>query len=444
MLVSMHVPEIIAKKRDGAVLTAEEIAFFIEGYTSGVIPDYQAAALLMAIYLRGMSADETAALTAAMARSGQQLDLTELPSALDKHSTGGVGDKTSLIVVPLLAAAGVPVCKMSGRGLGHTGGTLDKLEAIPGFSVERTAEQMLAQVKEVGACIVGQTLTLAPADKKLYALRDATATVACLPLIVSSILSKKLAGGAPAFLFDVKVGSGALMKTEAEAVALAEALVAGSVANGRQATALVTDMSQPLGRTIGNALEVREAKELLTNPSQAEPRLRELCLVLAGQGIALARGVSVAEGHHQAESVLESGAAARVWDALVAAQGGERDAPLPTAAVVHEIAAPISGFVQRIETQALGELVVRLGGGRARKEDVIDPGVGVELLVTLGTWVTAGQVVARVHAHDRASALAGEAEVLAALRVGTESVPAPLLVLYSVTPGTKQAVKIRV
>ena len=275
MLVSMHVPEIIAKKRDGAVLTAEEIAFFIEGYTSGVIPDYQAAALLMAIYLRGMSTQETAALTAAMARSGQQLDLSEFPGALDKHSTGGVGDKTSLIVVPILAAAGVPVCKMSGRGLGHTGGTLDKLEAISGLSVERSAEQMLTQVRAIGACIVGQTATLAPADKKLYALRDATATVACLPLIVSSILSKKLAGGAPAFLFDVKVGSGALMKTEAEAVALAEALVAGSVANGRRATALVTDMSQPLGRTIGNALEVQEASALLTNPAQAEPRLRE-------------------------------------------------------------------------------------------------------------------------------------------------------------------------
>ncbi|WP_395088679.1 thymidine phosphorylase [Armatimonas sp.] len=418
MLVSMHVPEIIAKKRDGAVLTAEEIAFFIEGYTSGVIPDYQAAALLMAIYLRGMSADETAALTAAMARSGQQLDLTELPGALDKHSTGGVGDKTSLIVVPILAAAGVPVCKMSGRGLGHTGGTLDKLEAIRGLSVERSAEQMLAQVRAIGACIVGQTATLAPADKKLYALRDATATVACLPLIVSSILSKKLAGGAPAFLFDVKVGSGALMKTEAEAVALAEALVAGSVANGRRATALVTDMSQPLGRTIGNALEVQEASALLKSPALAEPRLRELCLLLAAHGIALAQGVALEEGQRRAQSALESGAARHVWEALVAAQGAESGAPLPQAPYSELVAATEAGYLQRIDAQALGELVVRLGGGRVRKEDTIDPAVGLELFIQVGDPVALGQTLARVHARNTEAANAAKGEVIAALEIG--------------------------
>ena len=432
MLVSMHVPEIIAKKRDGAVLTAEEIAFFIDGYTNGMIPDYQAAALLMAIYLRGMGADETAALTAAMARSGQQLDLTELPGALDKHSTGGVGDKTSLIVVPILAAAGVPVCKMSGRGLGHTGGTLDKLEAIPGFSVERTAEQMLAQVRAIGACIVGQTVALAPADKKLYALRDATATVACLPLIVSSILSKKLAGGAPAFLFDVKVGSGALMKTKAEAVALAEALVAGSVANGRRATALVTDMSQPLGRTIGNALEVQEASALLTNPARAEPRLRELCLLLAAHGIALAQGVALEEGQRRAQSVLESGAARRVWEALVAAQGGDISAPLPRAPTREPIVATKAGYLQCIDTQALGELVVRLGGGRVRKEEAIDPSVGLELFIKVGDPVVLGQTLARVHARDTEAAQAAQAEVLAALEIGRSRVHVPPLVLHCI------------
>ncbi len=432
MLVSMHVPEIIAKKRDGAVLTAEEIAFFIEGYTSGVIPDYQAAALLMAIYLRGMNTQETAALTAAMARSGQQLDLTELPEALDKHSTGGVGDKTSLIVVPILAAAGVPVCKMSGRGLGHTGGTLDKLEAISGLSVERSAEQMLAQVRAIGACIVGQTATLAPADKKLYALRDATATVACLPLIVSSILSKKLAGGAPAFLFDVKVGSGALMKTTAEAVALAEALVAGSVANGRRATALVTDMSQPLGRTIGNALEVQEASALLTNPAQAEPRLRELCLLLAAHGIALAQGVALGEGQRRAQSALESGAARRVWEALVAAQGGDISAPLPQAPTREPIVATKAGYLQCIDTQALGELVVRLGGGRVRKEEAIDPSVGLELFIKVGDPVTLGQTLARVHARDTEAAQAAQAEVIAALEIGRSLGHVPPLILHCI------------
>lgn len=418
--------DILAKKRDGGALTGAELAFFIDGYTQGSVPDYQAAALLMAIYLRGMDTAETAALTLAMARSGEQLDLAEFPGALDKHSTGGVGDKTSLIVVPILAAAGVPVCKMSGRGLGHTGGTLDKLEAIPGFSVERTVEQMLGQVRAVGACIVGQTAQLAPADKKLYALRDATATVACLPLIVSSILSKKLAGGAPAFLFDVKVGSGALMKSDTDALALAEALVAGARASGRTACALVTDMSQPLGRTIGNALEVAEAAALLAAPSQAEPRLKELCLTLAAQGIALVQGGSLEAGRRRATEVLESGEARRVWDALVRAQGGDPTAPLPQAPVVREVRALAAGTLRAVETQALGEVVVRLGGGRSRKEDTIDPAVGLEMLVTVGESVE-GRVLARVHAADSAAAALAEQGVRAALEI--DAGPAEVLPL---------------
>ncbi len=423
--------EIIAKKRDGATLTPAEIGCFVEGYTQGTIPDYQAAALLMAIYIRGMSTDETAALTAAMAHSGLQLDLSDLPGALDKHSTGGVGDKASLIVVPILAAAGVPVCKRSGRGLGHTGGTLDKLEAISGMSVALSPEQMLAQVRTVGACLAGQTETLAPADKKLYALRDATATVACLPLIVSSILSKKLAGGAPAFLFDVKVGSGALMKTQADALALAEALVAGAEANGRRATALVTDMSQPLGRMIGNALEVQEATELLAMPTKAESRLLELCLTLAGHGIALAQEISLREGRQRAESVLESGEAKRVWESLVRAQGGNPDAPLPKAPVVREVRLKRHGYLQCVQTQALGETVVRLGGGRVRKEDLVDPAVGMEVLVQVGEQIV-GQPVARIHASDEASAHRAEAEIIAALELGPRQAKVLELVLQVV------------
>jgi pyrimidine-nucleoside phosphorylase len=432
----MHILEIIAKKRDGAALSAAEITFFVDGYTRGAVPDYQAAALLMAIYLQGMDGQETAALTAAMAGSGQQLDLSDLPQALDKHSTGGVGDKTSLIVVPILVAAGVPVCKMSGRGLGHTGGTLDKLEAISGLRVTLSPEQMRAQVHSVGACLAGQTETLAPADKKLYALRDATATVACLPLIVSSILSKKLAGGAPSFLFDVKVGSGALMKTQVEALALAEALVAGSTANGRRAVALVTDMSQPLGRTIGNALEVKEALELLVSPESAEPRLLELCLRLAAEGISLAQGSSVEAGREKAESSLKSGAARDKFQAIIAAQGGNLALGLPEAPTVVPVTASVAGTIQAMETQALGELVVRLGGGRATKDAQIDPAVGLELHVAVGQRVEAGQTLAFVHARNPEAA----EQAAATARAAISMTPAP----QEAPPLIHQIVKLRV
>jgi len=415
----MRIQEIIAKKRDGHALTAEEIAFFI----TEEIPDYQTAALLMAIYLRGMDTAETAALTTAMAHSGRMLDLSAFPGALDKHSTGGVGDKASLIVVPLLAAVGVPICKMSGRGLGHTGGTLDKLEAIAGLSVEQTPEQMRAQVRAVGACLVGQTADLAPADKKLYALRDATATVASLPLIVSSILSKKLAGGAPAFLFDVKVGDGALMKTEAEGAALAQALVAGAAASGRRAVALLTDMDQPLGRTVGNALEVAEAIEVLTTPQSADPRLVSLCLTLAAEGLALAQAVFLAEATERVSTALQSGAARERFAALVAAQGGdvsvvEHPERLPQAPHVCTVLASQSGYLTQVATQALGEIVVALGGGRARKEDRIDPAVGLRMHVSVGQWVERGQPLAEVHAASDTAAEAAAERVVAALHLG--------------------------
>jgi pyrimidine-nucleoside phosphorylase len=420
--------EIIAHKRDGEILTPSEIAAFIGGYTRGSLPDYQASALLMAIYLRGLNAGETAALTGAMAESGETLDLAALEATrptLDKHSTGGVGDKTSLVVVPILAAAGAAVCKMSGRGLGHTGGTLDKLESIPGFRVALTPAEMIAQVRQVGACLAGQTGDLAPADKKLYALRDATATVNCLPLIVSSILSKKLAGGARRFLFDVKTGNGALMKQTDEAHELAQALVAGAAAHGRAAVAILTDMSQPLGRAIGNALEVREAIELLSpaTAGHADGRFREICLHLSAAGIHLAGlAADTDEARKRAEQLLRSGEALRVFRRIVEAQGGDPayvDAPerLAAAPIVHTVRAPRSGFIAEIDSAALGFAVAALGGGRARKEDAIDPAVGMTVRVEVGSEVAAGDPLLQIHARTANAASEASRVALAAYHI---------------------------
>jgi pyrimidine-nucleoside phosphorylase len=422
--------DIIEKKRDGHALSSEEIVFFIQGVTDGSIPDYQAAAWLMAVFLRGMDDAETAALTLAMADSGGRVPPELLPQpALDKHSTGGVGDKASLIVVPILMACGVYVGKMSGRGLGHTGGTLDKLEAIPGFSIDLSVEQILAQTREIGGCLAGQTADLAPADKKLYALRDVTGTVGSLPLIVASILSKKLAGGAGSFLFDVKVGDGALMKTLAEARSLAEALVEGSRRNGKRAVAVLSDMSQPLGKTIGNALEVREACEVL-DPSRAEtsdPRLRELCLLLAMHGLSLAKHLSLEEARTQAETALGSGEAWSRFGRLVEMQGGALE-HLPRAPVQRAVTAQSSGQVGSIATRELGEVVVLLGGGRATRSDVIDPCVGLEILTPIGSSVRRGQAVAIVHATSEAQADAVAGRVQAAFVLSEAPAPLPDLV----------------
>jgi pyrimidine-nucleoside phosphorylase len=434
--------ETIAKKRDGAALSPDEIEAFVHGYTRGDVPDYQASALLMAVYLRGMDDAETAALTHAMAASGRQLDLSAaLPPGrptLDKHSTGGVGDKTSLVVVPILAAAGAYVCKMSGRGLGHTGGTLDKLEAVPGFRVGLTPEEMVAEVADVGACLAGQTADLAPADKKLYALRDATATVGSLPLIVSSILSKKLAGGAASFLFDVKCGGGGLMKTEDEARALARALVDGSVRNGRHAVAVLSDMSQPLGRTVGNSLEVGEAIAALRpdTTEQVETRFRELCLRLAAEGIRLAGLAPDARaGFEHAGELLASGAALEVFRRIIAAQGGDPaviDAPwrvLPAAPAVVPVPAPRDGYVAAIDAEAVGRAVVALGGGRARKEDEIDPAVGLVVEAPIGRRVAAGEPLAFVHARSVEHAAPAVAAVAAAYTLSDTAAPEPPLIL---------------
>ncbi len=432
-------PEIIANKRDGHALTRAQIDAFVHGFTRGDVPDYQASALLMAIYLRGMNDQETADLTDAMARSGQMLDLSVLPvgkPTLDKHSTGGVGDKTSLVVVPLLAAAGISVCKMSGRGLGHTGGTLDKLESIPGFRVDLTPDEMLAEVANVGACLAGQTGDLAPADKKIYALRDATATVGSLPLIVSSILSKKLAGGAQSFLFDVKAGSGALMETVEDARNLAQSLVNGAEANGRRAIAVLSDMSQPLGETVGNALEVAEAIRVLTPGATLGPasaRFRDLCLALTAEGLRLT-GI---DGN--VETLLQSGAALRSFRAIVEAQHGDvsvvdNPALLPRAPVVVDVPAPQGGTIAAWNAAELGQTVVGLGGGRVRKEDSIDPAVGLVMAVSIGQSVQSGEPLAYVHARDEQSAQVAVERVLSACSFAQagETVAEPPLIIEKI------------
>jgi len=443
----MRMTDIIGGKRDGGELTPEEIRFFVRGYTDSAIPDYQASALLMAIYLRGMSDSETANLTAAMAESGQQLDTSALKATgkptMDKHSTGGVGDKTSLVVVPMLAAAGILVCKMSGRGLGHTGGTLDKLEAIPGFRIGMTPEEMLAQVSSLGACLAGQTGDLAPADKKLYALRDATATVGSLPLIISSILSKKLAGGAESFLFDVKVGGGALMETEAEARQLARGLAEGAAANHRRASVLLTDMTQPLGYAIGNALEIREAVHTLSpanvqassfSHSSNNARFRELCITLAAAGIELAGIATGAESVEKANEALETGAAYRAFERIVEAQGGDisvlrHPERLAQAPVVHTITARTEGYIAAFDTRELGNIVVALGGGRATKEDTIDPSVGLLIGSGIGAYCAADSPLAEIHARTEQEATAAAVRVRAAIRLSSTPVPAPPLVI---------------
>ncbi len=440
----MRVQEIIAKKRDGGELTGVEIGSFITGYVRGEVADYQASALLMAIYLRGMTGTETALLTDAMARSGEMLDLSGVSTTaptVDKHSTGGVGDKTTLIVVPLLAAAGARVCKMSGRGLGHTGGTLDKLESIPGFRVNLSPAEMITQVRNIGACLAGQTDAIAPADKKLYALRDATATIGCLPLIVSSILSKKLAGGARHFLFDVKSGDGALVGTLAEAEALARALVDGAAANGRRATAVISDMDAPLGYAIGNALEIAESVEMLSPDipdARKNRRLREICLTLAGEGLALAGITASPEaGRERAEVLLRSGAARDKLRAIIAAQGGDArvvddpDGVLTVAPFQSPLVAERDGWVTRIAARRVGEVVVALGGGRGRKEDAIDPSVGVVLRKSVGDAVHVGETLAVVHAGDEAGSVAALAALRQTLHIGDVAASVAPLV-YSV------------
>ena len=418
----IHPAELIERKRNGEELPADEISELILGYARGEIPDYQLAAFCMAVYFRGMTPVETYALTDAMIRSGRTLDLGAAlgRKVVDKHSTGGVGDKTTIAVGPIVAACGVPVGKMSGRGLGHTGGTLDKLESIPGFSVDLSVEDFVAQVKEVGLAIVGQTDDLVPADKKLYGLRDVTGTVDILPLIASSIMSKKIAGGADAIVLDVKVGDGAFMKTLDDARALAQAMLDLGEQAGRQVVCLLTDMDQPLGAAVGNSLEIAEARD--TVRGEGPPDFTELVLDACARLLSLSDlGIDEDEGRRRAEAAVADGSALAVYERWIRAQGGDPDpAALPQAPVVKEVRAPRAGSVVRLGAITVGIAALHLGAGRRTKEDAIDHSVGVLCRVKRGASVVVGDVLAEVHARDEASAEEAVAAVLAAYEVGDE------------------------
>jgi pyrimidine-nucleoside phosphorylase len=429
--VAIRPAELIERKRDGGELTDEEISELILGYTRGEIPDYQMAAWCMAVYFRGLNGRETHALTDAMIRSGETLDLGSALGrrVVDKHSTGGVGDKTSLAVGPIVAACGVPVGKMSGRGLGHTGGTLDKLESIPGYRVELTTDEFVAQVREIGLAIVGQTADLVPADKKLYALRDVTGTVDIVPLIASSIMSKKLAGGADAIVLDVKVGDGAFMKTLEDARILAEQMVDLGRRAERQVVCLLTDMDQPLGNTVGHALEVREAVATISGHGPAD--FDELVVDACAKLLALSDlGIDEQEGRLRARRAQADGSALQAYERWIRAQGGNPDlAVLPTAPVVKEVSATRDGVVTRLRAHDVGIAALELGGGRRTKDDTIDHSVGVVLHVKRGQKVARGQLLADVHARDEESAGRGVVAVLAAYEIGDEAPHEPGILL---------------
>ena len=412
--------ELIERKRNGEELPATEISELILGYARGEIPDYQLAAFCMAVYFRGMTAAETYALTDAMIRSGRTLDLGAAlgRKVVDKHSTGGVGDKTTIAVGPIVAACGVPVGKMSGRGLGHTGGTLDKLESIPGFSVDLSVERFVAQVKEIGLAIVGQTDDLVPADKKLYGLRDVTGTVDILPLIASSIMSKKIAGGADAIVLDVKVGDGAFMKTLDDARALAQTMLELGQHAGREVVCLLTDMDQPLGAAVGNALEIVEARD--TVRGEGPPDFTELVLDACARLLALSDlGIDAEEGRRRAEAAVADGSALAVYERWIRAQGGDPDpGVLPQAPVVLPVPASRTGSVTRLGAIAVGVAALHLGAGRRAKDDEIDHAVGVVCHAKRGASVAEGDLLAEVHARDEVTGEEGVAAVLAAYELG--------------------------
>lgn len=401
----MRMYDIIQRKRDNKELSCEEIQFFVEKYTAGNIPDYQAAALAMAIFFNGMTPEETAALTLAMAHSGDVMDLSPIKGIkVDKHSTGGVGDKTSLVLGPMVAALGVPVAKMSGRGLGHTGGTIDKLESFPGFQTGIPEQEFFDNVNRIGIAIAGQTGNLAPADKKLYALRDVTATVESIPLIASSIMSKKIAAGADVIVLDVKVGSGAFMKDEESAVKLADTMVRIGDAVGKKTMAVVSDMDEPLGFAIGNALEVKEAIDTLAGNGPQD--LYELCLELGSHMVAGAgRAQNCAEAKEMLAGTIKDGSALKKLAELVEAQGGNPEAVydtglLPKASIEYEYRADTEGYVSRIVCDIVGTSAMVLGGGRENKDSVIDLSVGIVLEAKKGAYVHKGDVLARFYAND--------------------------------------------
>jgi len=398
----MRTVDLIQRKRDGEELAPEEIEFLVEGYTSGDIPDYQMSSFLMAVFFSGMTDREISRLTECMLRSGDTVDLSDIPGVkVDKHSTGGVGDKTSFIVAPLAAAAGVVVPMMSGRALGHTGGTLDKLESIPGFRTDLTADEFRKQLSELGLCFIGQTERLVPADRKLYALRDVTATVESIPLISSSIMSKKLAEGVDALVLDVKVGSGAFMKKQVEARRLAQAMVGIGRRMDKKVQALITDMNQPLGFAVGNALEIMEASQTLQNAGPSD--LTKLSIELAARMIFLGKkAASLDEARRTAEKHLVDGSGYKKFKQVVAAQGGNAQALdkfelLPNATGMREITSPRGGYVSAINAEDIGIASNMIGAGRDKKEDLIDPAVGIILEVKTGEKVDAGSVLCRLY-----------------------------------------------
>jgi pyrimidine-nucleoside phosphorylase len=422
--------ELIQRKRDGEELSTPEITELVLAYGRGEVPDYQMAAFCMAVFFRGLTAAETHALTDALVQSGETVDLTSLGrKVVDKHSTGGVGDKTSIALAPLVAACGVPFAKMSGRGLGHTGGTLDKLESIPGLSVDLEMDAFLRQVQEVGVAIIGQTAELVPADKDLYALRDVTATVDIIPLIASSIMSKKIAGGADAIVLDVKVGDGAFMKTLESARDLSEAMRELGLRAGREVVCELTDMDQPLGRAVGNALEIREA--IATLQGEGPPDFVELVLGAASHLLALSDlGVDIAEGRSRAEAALADGSALAAYERWIRAQGGDPSLDaLPGAPVVRPVPARGDGFVQAIAATAIGETALRLGAGRVHKGDAIDHAVGLLCLAKRGDRVETGSPLAEVHAATEDAAERAAAEITDAYQIGDEQPEARPIVL---------------
>jgi pyrimidine-nucleoside phosphorylase len=425
----MRTVDLIHRKRGGEELSPEEIAFLVSGYTSGEIPDYQMSAFLMAVFFSGMSDREVSALTDNMMSSGAVLDLSDIPGVkVDKHSTGGVGDKTSLVVAPIAAAAGVIVPMVSGRSLGHTGGTLDKLESIPGFRTDLSVEQFRAQLKSLGLCFIGQSDEIAPADKKLYALRDVTATVESIPLISSSIMSKKMAEGIDALVLDVKVGNGAFMKKQVDARRLAQMMVGIGRRLDRRVQALITDMNQPLGYAIGNALEVMEASQTLQNAGPSD--LTRISLELAARMIFLGKKApSLEEARHIAETKIVDGSAYKRFKQVVQAQGGNAQALdrfelLPNATGMREITAPRAGYVTAIAAEDIGRASTMMGAGRNRKDDAIDPAVGVILEVKIGEKVDSGAVLCRLY-YTREDGLEEAAEMVEdAFRI-SQSKPEP-------------------
>ncbi|GAB5489803.1 MAG: pyrimidine-nucleoside phosphorylase [Phototrophicaceae bacterium] len=441
----MRIVDIIEKKRDGQALSTEEINWFIEKYTADEIPDYQASALLMAIYFQGMTRDETVALTLAMAHSGEMLDLSDvIEYAVDKHSSGGVGDKTTLVVLPMVAAMGVPVAKMSGRGLGFSGGTLDKLEAIKGYNVNLSDTEFRKQTQEIKIVLAGQTGELAPADGKLYALRDVTATVPSLPLISASIMSKKLAAGAHGIILDVKCGRGAFMETLEDAQELAEIMVAIGTDAGRDTIALLSDMNQPLGCAVGNSLEVVEAVETLKGAGPDD--FREHCLELATYMVELAGQGKKWTDHklvrEELENTLKNGQAYDKFKMMVEAQGGDvrmldDTSLLPKADIIHEVQANKTGNIATVTADDIARSALALGAGRQAKGDAIDYSVGVEVLVNVGDAVQDGDLLVRIHANSEETLKSAQSYIDSAISITDDAVD-PLPLFYGVIDGRKQ------